>query len=115
MGHIIRPNKYLWIQYRIYKPTGSFIRRIIAWEDGALMVPQQISGITVYLSYTRRHNDLTYSYDKDNIILPGADWQPGQQITYVLTLKPENYIEIGEPIVEPWIDSPSGGGTIIVN
>jgi len=88
---------------------------IIAWEDGALMVPQQISGITVYLSYTRRHNDLTYSYDKDNIILPGADWQPGQQITYVLTLKPENYIEIGEPIVEPWIDSPSGGGTIIVN
>lgn len=88
---------------------------IIAWEDGALMVPQQISGITVYLSYTRRHNDLTYSYDKDNITLPGADWQPGQQITYVLTLKPENYIEIGEPIVEPWIDSPSGGGTIIVN
>lgn len=88
---------------------------IIAWEDGALMVPQQISGITVYLSYTRRHNDLTYSYDKDNIILPGADWQPGQQITYVLTLKPENYIEIGEPIVEPWIDSPAGGGTIIVN
>ena len=78
------------------------------------MVPQQISGITVYLSYTRRHNDLTYSYDKDNITLPGADWQPGQQITYVLTLKPENYIEIGEPIVEPWIDSPSGGGTIIL-
>ena len=63
---------------------------IIAWEDGALMVPQQISGITVYLSYTRRHNDLTYSYDKDNITLPGADWQPGQQITYVLTLKPES-------------------------
>lgn len=88
---------------------------IIAWENGALMVPQQISGITVYLSYTRRHNNLTYSYDKDNITLPGTDWQPGKQITYVLTLKPENYIEIGEPIVEPWIESPSGGGVIIVN
>lgn len=88
---------------------------ITAWKNGALMVPQQISGITVYLSYTRRHNNMTYSYDKDNITLPGTDWKPGKQITYVLTLKPENYIEIGEPIVEPWIDSPSGGGTIIVN
>lgn len=87
---------------------------IIAWKNGVLMVPQQIAGISVYLSYTRRHNDLTYSYDKDKITLPGADWQPGKQITYVLTLKPENYIEIGEPIVEPWIDSPSGGGVIIV-
>lgn len=87
---------------------------IIAWENGTLMVPQPVTDITVYLSYTRRHNDLTYSYDKDNITLPSANWEPGKQITYVLTLKPENYIEIGEPIVEPWIESPAGGGAIIV-
>lgn len=88
---------------------------ITAWDKGALMIPQPVSGITVYLSYTRRHNDMTYSYDKDNITLPGTDWEPGKQITYVLTLKPENYIEIGEPIVEPWIESATGGGAIIVN
>lgn len=86
-----------------------------AWQNGLLMVPQQISGITVYLSYTHRPNDVTYSYDKDNITLPGVDWEPGKQITYVLTLKPENYIEIGEPIVEPWIEGSTNGGTIIIN
>lgn len=88
---------------------------IAAWGKGALMIPQPVSGIIVYLSYTRRQNDMTYSYDKDNITLPGTDWEPGKQITYVLTLKPENYIEIGEPIVEPWIESTTGGGAIIVN
>lgn len=88
---------------------------ITAWPNGVLMIPQQIAGISVYLNYTHRPNDVTYSYDKDNIALPGTDWQPGQQITYVLTLEPENKIEIGEPIVEPWIESSTSGGTIIIN
>lgn len=88
---------------------------ITTWTNGILMVPQQISGISVYLSYTHRPSNVTYSYTKDNIALPGTDWQPGKQITYMLTLKPENNIEIGEPIVEPWIESSTSGGTIIVN
>lgn len=91
------------------------LQGITAWPDGALMIPQPVTGISVYLSYTHRTADLTYTYDKSNIALPGANWQPGQQITYVLTLKPENYVEIGEPIVEPWIEGASGGGTIIIN
>lgn len=88
---------------------------IQTWQGGALMVPQQISGVSIYLSYTHRPNDVTYLYDKDNITLPGTDWEPGKQITYVLTLKPENTVEIGEPIVEPWIESSTGGGVIIVS
>lgn len=88
---------------------------ITVWPDGVLMIPQPIAGISIYLSYTHRPADLTYSYDKSNIALTGTDWEPGKQITYVLTLKPENYIEIGEPTVEPWIEGASGGGTIIIN
>ena len=88
---------------------------IMAWQEGILMVPQQISGISVSLSYTHRPNSTTYSYDKDNIALPGANWEAGQQLTYILTLKPENNIEIGEPVVEPWIEGSTGGGVIIIN
>lgn len=88
---------------------------INVWQNGALMIPQPVSGMAVYLSYTHRPGGVTYSYDKSNIALPGADWEPGKQITYVLTLNPENYVEFGEPIVEPWIDGSFGGGIIIVN
>lgn len=88
---------------------------ISAWPDGALMIPQSINGITIYLSYTHRPVDVTYSYDNSNISLTGTDWEPGKQITYVLTLKPENNVEISEPVVEPWIEGSSGGGTIIIN
>lgn len=91
------------------------LQGITAWTDGALMIPQPVTGISIYLSYTHRPADLTYTYDKSNIALPSADWEPGKQITYVLTLKPENNVEIGEPIVEPWIEGTSGGGTIIIN
>lgn len=87
---------------------------IIAWQRGLLMVPQQISSISVSISYTHRPTGTTYSYDKENIALPGANWEAGKQITYVLTLKPENNIEIGEPVVEPWIEGSTGGGVIII-
>lgn len=86
------------------------------WDEGLLLIPQDLSGLTLTVYYTIRQTGKKDQEKSATLALPtqaAYAWRPATKLTYNVSLKRDDKITFSLPSVEEWGPS-SPAGTILI-
>ena len=87
----------------------------LIWEDGLLLIPQEVVGVKVRVDYVFHYANSEEAGEERWVegTLPRTTWQSGNMITYLMAISEKHDITFTAPTIEPW-GAPQASGTIII-